>query len=166
MPFISPIELAQLMRAHSDALVFYASQWTPNPDDCVQESLIDLAMIDRPENPKAWLYHVVRSKAINASRAHQRRSKHEKFAAQLQAAELDTTFCSLELAEDQQVLMDAIGQLEPDLRELIVLRIWSNLTWAEIAKLTSRSSSAAHRQYTSALKQLKAMIHHEAIDYE
>ena len=52
-------------------------------------------------------------------------------------------------------LQEAMQQLQPSDRELVILRIWSGLTWSEIAELTHTSSSGAHRRYAAALQTLK-----------
>ena len=101
-----------------------------------------------PNDPAAWLFRVVRNRAINAGRAAARRTKHETTIARwntLRAS--DPT--------DEVILKDLLEQLEDRSREIVVLRLWGGLSWQEIADLTTTSRSAAHRIYTEALAQLR-----------
>ena len=85
--------IAEMLSCHGAALELYASQWTAAADDCVQEALIELARQSAaPDNPRAWLYRVVRNRALNTARAAQRRTGHERIAGRLRlqgGAEVD-----------------------------------------------------------------------------
>src|SRR5262249_48674931 len=70
--------LGQLLDEHAPALALYAAQWTDSADDCVQEALIELArQPQRPGNVVAWLYRVVKHRALNAARGARRRRERE-----------------------------------------------------------------------------------------
>src|SRR6185503_17221915 len=61
--------LGRLLDEHGPALALYATQWTDAADDCVQESLVELARQAKPpEHAVAWLYRVVKNRALNAAR--------------------------------------------------------------------------------------------------
>src|SRR5690349_24293314 len=114
--------IADLFDRHAAALALYARQWTNSPDDCVQDALVELArQTAAPDNPVAWLYRVVRNRALNASRASRRRTAHEKEAAGRRQAIQDPA-AAMDIA-------DALSRLEPDAREIVVLRIWGGLAW-------------------------------------
>ena len=150
--------IATLLRQHADALQRYAAQWTVHPDDCVQDAFVKLAgQHELPDSLAAWLYRVVKNGAINRAKSEQRREKHERLAAKQLAAEkmaADPTEGSSR-TDEQIELETALANLNAVDRELIVLRIWSQLTWEEIADLTDQSSSGAQRHYVAALKKLK-----------
>ena len=165
MTQIVPDELAQLVRQYSDALVVYARQWSDNGEDCVQEAFIELAKTQRPDHPVAWLFRVTRNIAINSVRSETRRSRHEQLAGLNKSADL-AWHESLDRAETQQLLINAIEQLSGLQRELVMLRIWGDLTWQEIGEVTSLSSSTAQRKYVAALEQLKSCLHQEVMDHE
>ena len=70
MPGVDATLIAEMLDRHGPALAFYARQWTSTADDCVQEALVELARQPAtPDNPAAWLYRVVRNRALNAARA-------------------------------------------------------------------------------------------------
>ena len=64
----------------------------------------------------------------------------------------------LEQAEQQQRLLAALDQLSGPQRELIVARIWGELSWEEIAELTGIPRSTANRNYQRALAQFKELL--------
>ncbi len=152
---IAAKEIGQLLGQHAAALELYAAQWTLAAEDCVQEAFIELAtQAIRPEVPVAWLYRVVRNRALNASRSARRRANHERLAAMLR----QSTAIVPERSDDSDGLPVALDSLSSEERELIVLRIWSEMTWQQIGELAGTSSSSAHRGYVAALKKLKQVL--------
>src|SRR5688572_32936160 len=82
---VTPELLGRLLDEHGGALALYAAQWTENADDCVQEALIELARQPRlPATPVAWLYRVVRNRAISEFRSARRRERREQLAQRLE----------------------------------------------------------------------------------
>lgn len=147
--------LAQLLDDHVRRLELYASQWTVAPEDCVQEAFIALAALaSAPQEVVAWLYRVVRNRAMNAARSQRRRGHHESVAGWLGEQ------CSREplSKEDRLSLPEALDKLPAAEREIVVLRIWSELTWQQIADLVGTSSSSAHRAYVAALGKMKQQL--------
>jgi RNA polymerase sigma-70 factor (ECF subfamily) len=155
---ITARELSQLLDQHANPLRLFASQWSNSPDDCVQEALVELAaQREKPDKPVAWLYKVVRRRALNDLRGHTRRAMREKRVARVELSSPDPAEKVLR-DEQQRQIQIALGNLPSDSRELIVLRIWSGLTWMEIGELTGCSTSAAQRRFVSALKLLKSNL--------
>jgi RNA polymerase sigma-70 factor (ECF subfamily) len=146
--------VAEMFDRHAAALAFYAAQWTAAADDCVQEALVELARQPQaPDNPAAWLYRVVRNRALNASRAERRRTAHEQASLRARGERRFSDAGAPEQAE----LADTLGMLEASAREIVVLRVWGQLTWQEIAEVTHTSKSAAQRHYVQALEQLRKL---------
>ena len=74
-------QLGRLLDEHGAALALYAAQWTDAADDCVQEALVELArQRQSPEHVVAWLYRVVKHRALNAARGDRRRRERESRA--------------------------------------------------------------------------------------
>jgi len=77
-----PHEFACLVDAHGPALMLYARQWRPAPEDVVQDAFLKLvALHTPPRDPVAWLYRVVRNAALDAGKADRRRQRREFAAA-------------------------------------------------------------------------------------
>src|SRR4051794_22024564 len=85
-------QLGRLLDEHGPALALYAAQWTDSPDDCVQEALVAVAR-QQPwaEYVLAWLYRVVKHRALNAARGDQRRRERESRAIAERFPETDTS---------------------------------------------------------------------------
>lgn len=156
---MQPHQLQLLFDEHSAALVLYARQWCALPDDAVQEAFIDLANSPvTPNCPKAWLYTTTRRKAQNLARSERRRQIHQSAAAvqrEQQTTWFRSTDSKLLVAED---VVRELELLENDQREVLVARIWGELSFEELAQLLECSVSSAHRRYSTALKQLKAKL--------
>ncbi|MHB8972060.1 MAG: RNA polymerase sigma factor [Pirellulaceae bacterium] len=149
-------QLRQLLGAHGAALVLFARQWCQAPDDALQEALIDLLrQAPVPDCPVAWLFKTVRRKAMNLARAERRRAKYHRQAAQEREPwflhDASTGFEPGEL----EPMLGELPQLE---REIVVARIWGELSFEQIAELVERSTSAVHRRYERALALLGSMI--------
>ncbi len=148
--------IAEMLSRHGAALELYAAQWTgalgtSAAEDCVQEALVELAgLAARPENAKAWLYRVVRNRALNMVRSAQRRAGHEQWAARLRS-DNGSGGSEAEAIE----IADALGTLDDEIREVIVLRVWGRLTWEETAAVTGGSSSTMQRRYAEGLAALR-----------
>lgn len=152
--------LAELFDRHAAALALYARQWTATADDCVQESLIELARLaEAPENPTAWLFRVVKHRALNALRGERRRLNREQAAA-----EIRTETAGGRSAEMSADLADSLAALESQDREIVILRIWGQLSWQEIAEVVGGSKSAAQRRYVNSLELLRKQWTNESCE--
>lgn len=147
--------IAELFDRYAPTLELFARQHAATAAaDCVQEAFCELARLaTSPPRPAAWLFRVVRHRALNAARSAQRRSRHEQHAAERRQVRRPCPDPS-----DEVALIDLLHQLVPERRELVVLRIWGQLTFEEIAEVTSRSRSAVQREYVDALTQLRRLL--------
>jgi RNA polymerase sigma-70 factor (ECF subfamily) len=145
--------LSRLLDEHGAALVLYARQLCDAPEDVVQEAFIRL-MRQRPapDNVVGWLYRVVRNEALSAARRAGRRTCHEAAAATRREPWFKP---APDDALDAAAAVAALESLPIAEREVIVLRLWSALSFDEIAELTGTSTSTAHRRYEHGLKLLR-----------
>lgn len=147
--------LSRLLDQHSASLVLYAQQWCGSPEDVVQEAILRLMRQQPlPENPGAWLYRVVRNQAIDASRAAGRRTHYEQAAGSNRKSWFTPT---AENEIDATAAAEMLESLPIEQREAIVLRLWSGLSFEEIAELTGKSTSTAHRRYLAGLDALRKL---------
>jgi RNA polymerase sigma factor (sigma-70 family) len=154
MARIGPDELTRLFDDHAPALALYARQLCDTPEDVVQEAFVRLARQRHvPDHPRDWLYRVVRNGAISASRAAKRRRRREAAASRD-----ERWFAS---TDDRLAMDDAVRllkELEADVREVIVARLWGGLTFDEIARLQDCSVTTAFRRYQQALQHLQKKL--------
>lgn len=149
-------QLQQLIDNHGAALALYARQWCRVPEDALQEAMIDLLRQQPPpRDPLAWLYTTVRRRAMNLARGECRRENHDRLAG----LQRHTWFVpDEESALDSEELSAMLEQLPSIERQIVVARIWGDLSFEQIAGLTAISSSAAHRRYHKALSLLGDMM--------
>jgi RNA polymerase sigma-70 factor (ECF subfamily) len=149
--------LTALIDRHTGALVLYARQWCAAPEDVVQEAFMQLVRQQPPpHHPVAWLYRVVRNAARLQARSARRRLQREAKVARPELTWFDPPDEAGGL--DPQAVTAALAGLPLDQREVIVARLWGNLTFDEIAQLTGLSKATAHRRYEAALAALRARL--------
>ncbi len=157
---IDPARLTAWFDAHAPGMVLYARQFlgrgdpsaaTGAAEDVVQEVFLRLVTLpSEPANVKAWLYTAVRNAAIAAGRAGARRRRREHGAAEL--GQRGGWFQpSPEDLLDAAAAECALAGLPPGQREVVVLRLWSGMTLAEIAEVTGSSVSGVFALYRTAL---------------
>jgi RNA polymerase sigma factor (sigma-70 family) len=154
-PAESARQLAELVDRHGPALVLYARQICDEPEDVVQEGFLEfMEQPARPDNVAAWLFRVVRNRALDRIRSSQRRkSRHLKVAGGEQW--LTVNFDS---QLDAVTVTDSLKELDADLREIITARIWGELSFEQIGDLLNTSSSTAHRRYVEGLELLREKL--------
>jgi RNA polymerase sigma-70 factor (ECF subfamily) len=153
MSLDKPRLLADLLDRLGGPLQLYARQWCSAPEDVVQEALVELAgQRQWPDNPRAWLFRVVRNRAISQARAAQSRRRHEGAAAEEARQWFDRR---TRLHSELELAAETLADLPLEFREVIVAHFWAGLTFSEIGKLTGTSSSTAHRRFEAGLLALR-----------
>jgi RNA polymerase sigma factor (sigma-70 family) len=148
-------ELAELIDRHSPALVLFARQRCDTPEDVVQEAFCSLASLRTPPaDPAAWLFRAVRNRSLDVGKADRRRKKREAVVGGSAAWFVEPRVSGLEAAE----AVAALGCLPDDLREVIVLRLWSDLTLEQVAAAVGCSVSTAFRRYEAGLALLRQAL--------
>lgn len=147
---------SELVRRFSGPLTMFAAQWCSHPEDVVQEAFLELFRSEsRPEKLSAWLFTVVKNKAIGQIRSEARRKNHEG----RRAAVSDCWFEEPAYSElDIQLVSRLIDQLEHEQREVLIARMWGDLTFDEIAEFTQLTKSTCHRRYSEAIEVLRKQL--------
>jgi RNA polymerase sigma factor (sigma-70 family) len=155
-------EAAKEAAAHASRLVLYARQWLDPAlaQDAVQEALVSLlSQSTPPRDTLAWMYRTVRNAAIDAARSAGRRKRREQLVAETRREWFQSPAESRLDAHDAQA---ALEKLPPELREIVVLRIWGELGFAQIADIVQSSVGSVHARFGDALKQLRASLNGKA----
>jgi RNA polymerase sigma factor (sigma-70 family) len=153
---LTPELLERLLDQHGAALQLFAAQWTTTPEDCVQESFLQLMRQRKlPDRIVPWLFRVVRNQAISQRRTSVRRARHEAAAAVERPSWFST---GAEAFVDDERLSAALGSLTEDHREVIVAKIWGGLSFEQIAEVVGISRSSVHRRYELGLTILRERL--------
>ena len=158
---MDPQQTAQLQRwlgQFGPALLLYARQRLDPAaaQDAVQEVFVRVwQQRHPPRDVKAWLFHAMRNLIIDARRTESRRLRREQMVAESRASwfvlELDAGLAAEEVQQ-------AVQRLPESQRELLVLRIWGDLTFAEIAAITGRPISSLHDDYRAVLSAVREKL--------
>ena len=161
MTAISQKQLARWYEAHGTELMLYARQWSPDQqaEDVVQDAFIKLLKQRvRPDNVRAWLYRVVRNDSISmARRLHRREAGQESIRREALWFE-----SGCDDLIDARLAQDVLQTLEPHLREIVMLRIWGQMTLREISQVVGKSIPWIHREYKIALEMIRKKLEHSS----
>jgi RNA polymerase sigma factor (sigma-70 family) len=150
--------MAQLVVERSAALALYARQWldAASADDVVQEALVALlSERQTPHDPIAWMFRAVRNAAIDRARADGRRRRREESVAARRREWFESASHSL---LDAQLAEQKLRQLPIELRQVVVLKIWGELSFAQIGQIMQLSPSTVYERYASALEQMRIAL--------
>ncbi len=158
MGSIQPRELSRWFQAYGPALLLYARQWLdgPSAEDVVQDVFVRLAGGDvRPDSAKAWLVRSVRNAALNRLRSRRRRDERQAHVAASRPEWFDARPGDV---LDARAAQSALARLPQPLREVVILRIWADMTFREIAEALSRPVSTVHDQHAAGLEQIRKVM--------
>ncbi len=150
-------------------LLLFARQWVPEPADA--EDVVQTAFVkfwrkqpDASREHYPLLFAAVRSTALDLLRGSERRARREAEPS-VDVLREDTSFfdTAVEQREDAALIESALRGLPAEQREVLVLRIWGGLTFAEIAATLAESINTVASRHRYALetlrRQLKPYVH-------
>ena len=160
----SPSDDSELLRIAQSAygpLLLFARQWDETlAEDAVQAAIMELCRTFRkggqkPDNAVAWLFQVVRNELKYRLR---QRKTHEKHADRYAELRAPWFVPSVDAKLDAETVVAKLAELPLETREVIVARIWGDLSFEAIANLLDMSHSTVHRRYVEGLEELKKKV--------
>ncbi len=167
------VSWGEWLREHGAKLLLFARQQTrshADAEDILQEGLVKLAKKVKDgtfeggqSSWPSYVYTSIRRSAIDLGRKNDRRSiREEKVEAdkKLQSGGMsDPWFESLsERAESRELIEKALKELPGKFSEVIVLKIWSEQTFAEIGQQLEISQNTAASRYRYGLEALRKLL--------
>ena len=159
-----PPDLGQLYDEHAAALFAFVLNLTRNEADTrdvLQEVFLKLARQPRRmegvREMRAWLLRMAHRQAIDASR---RRSSHDR-AIERAAAEPAELFAPNEERWEQafrEAVASAMRELPEEQRAVVHLKLWEDMTFAEIAATLGIPANTAASRYRYALDKLGDLL--------
>lgn len=148
------------LREHGPKLVLLARQWVDchaDAEDVVQEAFVRFWKIrDSAREPVAFLYACVRNASKNWQRGVARRKEHERqSAAEPLFAAADGEVLARERAE---LIQAALRSLPGEQREVVVLKIWGNLTFQVVSEVLSIPVGTAQSRYRYAIQAMRQKL--------
>ena len=137
-------------------LVLFARQWVrsgADAEDVVQDAFVRFWRQNRNVDNRGLLYATVRSAALDLIRKDSRRARREAEAYSDTVQAIEPQFEGED--DSQRLLAGAINRLPHEQREVLVMKIWNDLTFAEIGEGLGISQNTAASCYRYALAALK-----------
>jgi RNA polymerase sigma-70 factor (ECF subfamily) len=155
---LSAAEVAYAVDQWGGRLRYWLASRTTDVDDIVQETFCKLIEQNRmPDRPAAWLFQVAANLLYQEARRKRRRKTREQQAATQEG--IQPAYDSELLQQDVQI---HLAKLPQELRDIVLLKIWGEMTFAEIARQVNVSTATAQRKYVDALSQLQSICgYHE-----
>jgi RNA polymerase sigma-70 factor, ECF subfamily len=156
--------LALLMRRHAGTLLSFVRKMVHDDhraEEIVQDTFIRIWInraryqFQRPFKP--WMYAI----ALNQSRALLRKDPHQCLELSDNAALVDEQVSPLELAindEMASILDHAVDELPVQQRAAVLLRVWEQLSYAEVATALGCSEGTARSHMHHALARLREAL--------
>jgi len=118
-------------------------------EDVLQETFVALLKMERaPEEPEHYCLRAFRNRALNYHRSLWRRLAREWESVRWFERRPETT-------EAEAEAMRLLAQLPPEQREVIVLKIWHDMTFEEIGGLFDVSPNTVAGRYRYGLNKLR-----------
>lgn len=154
--------LGQLFDLTAARLVRYAetiSRRREDAEDALQAAMIKLAQhperLAQADQPWAYFVKMVRNETLKLAESRRSRSR---------VVELLRTWASRPkfwfLPDDdwREQIQSAVKRLPPEQAEVVVLKIWEEMTFAEIAEVLGESPNTAASRYRYALEKLSRSL--------
>lgn len=148
------------LKENGQRLLLCARQWTGSlaeAEDILQDAFVRYWKNQRhlPGNPNALIITSLRRAAIDRGRSRTRRINRET-----QSYELGDKVAYFDAFGDElhQELEKAVQALPDEQREVVVLKIWGQLTFDEVARQLGISQNTAASRYRYALVTLRKTV--------
>jgi RNA polymerase sigma-70 factor (ECF subfamily) len=163
------LDWTDVMNEHGSALMLYARQWTgstADAEEAVQNGFIRLwrsKYRDIP-NPVPLLFTTVKRSAIDLARSRSRRKDREIKHSEEYPRSVVWFESSLEGDERKAEIQEAMKGLPEEQREVLVMKIWGDLTFREIAESLEISQNTVASRYRYALNALRNLLENRVND--
>ena len=147
------------LEQHAPRFLLFARQQArseADAQDLVQEALVEAShrQNDGRPPPLALVFATIRRRAIDLARREDRRAGRELAAIEPAESWFDT---SVEDRELSQLIQSAMSHLPDMYREVITLKVWGGLTFAEIADTLGIPANTAASRYRYGLTELRRL---------
>jgi RNA polymerase sigma-70 factor, ECF subfamily len=145
---------------HAPRFLLFARQqarYEADAQDLVQEAVVESCrrQTNGEPPPPALVFATIRRRAIDLARSQDRRAGRELAAADPNPAPWFDT--SVEERERNQLIQDAMTHLPEIYRQVLTLKVWGGLTFAEIADTLDIPANTAASRYRYGLTELRKL---------
>lgn len=149
-------EVQDLYRQHGPALLAYGTSLIGDraaAEDVLHQVFVKILGRERlPEDPRLYLFKAVRNRALNALRG----------SARLMSLDAQEWLVKPHgMVEAGLEIEQAMRELPQEQREVVVMRIWGEMTIPEIAAVLDIPENTAASRYRYALNKLRILLKEE-----
>jgi RNA polymerase sigma-70 factor (ECF subfamily) len=159
-----PLDLGRIYDEHASSLFAYLFNLTRSEAetrDLLQELFLKLASrpraFDGVRDERAWLIRLARHLFIDGYR---KRAAHQRIAERA-TEETGQIFAPADESDEEsfrRALSDALQTLPVDQREVVHLKLWEEMTFAEIAETVGVSLNTAASRYRYGIDKLREAL--------
>lgn len=158
-----PLDLRRLYDEHASSLFAFSLNLTRSESETrelLQELFLKLAAasasLDGVRDVRAWLIRLVHHLFIDA---HRRRATRERLTERAGAeCPLFTPATDPDEQSFRLALSEALGELPSEQRAVVHLKLWEEMTFAEIAEALDVSPNTAASRYRYGLDKLQTLL--------
>jgi len=154
--------LEEVYRDHAPALFRFLIRLTgteAETRDVLQEIFVRLAqspsLLDDVTAPRSYLFRLAHRLVIDRYRREEARQRHENRARQEQEPSHPPEIAEGDAAWVQKTLGRSLNRLPSDQRAVVILKIWEEMTFAEIGEALDIPANTAASRYRYALDKLR-----------
>ena len=154
------VEWRRWIADHAPKLLLFARQKArseADAQDLMQEAVVECwqRIGDGPPPPLPLVFTTIHRRAIDLARREDRRANREQVVAVDESqAWFDT---GVEDREFSRVVQQALAELSAEQREVIMLKIWGELTFAEIGEALDIPANTAASRYRYGMSELRKL---------
>jgi RNA polymerase sigma-70 factor (ECF subfamily) len=154
-----PSDWQRWLSEHAPKFLLFARQQTrceADAQDVLQESVVECwqRQEDGAPPPLPLVFATIRRRAVDLARSSERRVRRELDSEPPDDCWFDT---SPEERERSLLIQSAMNQLPNIYREVIILKVWGGLTFAEIAEALGIPANTAASRYRYGLEELRKL---------
>jgi RNA polymerase sigma-70 factor, ECF subfamily len=156
--FPTPDEWRDWLRENGGRLLLYARQQTrseSDAEDVLQDAVVESWQRAGGVPQDALVFATIRRRAIDLARSTDRRAAREEVHGEPETPHFSS---DVEQRETQRLLENAVNALPPNYREVVSLKVWGGLTFAQIAETTGVPLNTAASRYRYALDELRTNL--------
>lgn len=149
---------------HIYNFVFFKTHHKETAEDLTSQTffkaLNSISSVDPSRSFLSWLYKIAQNIVID----HYRKSGRENNSRQIMDDEWDAPDTSIDIVGDLDSSRDIermkkhLSKLTSAERDIIIMRIWQELSYKEIAEIVGKTESSCKMMYSRSLKKLRDII--------
>lgn len=151
----------RIIDTYGTVFILYARQWVSchaDAEDVVQSAIVNLCKSLQPEReiPISWIYRAIRHRALDQIKSKKRRAAREETAADILYEQRMFEPVTGETLSDE--VERALSKLPEDQKEVVIMKVWGDLTFREIAEALDVPANTAASRYRYAMDRLRTEL--------